>query len=519
MVMTGSRGALLGLLLGLVVAGMAASLFSRKPRFVVTVAASLALLASGYLALRTYAWPHPELKGFWAKHDNLSRLFEWYDFGLRLPSLTHSFKAIEGHRPFGLGPGNYDYVFSSSFHPKEACNERALNDAHNILAQVLTTQGVFGLLSWLFFFGVVLTLLVKQARAGRLGPAEGGVVLGWAVGAQVPNLFNPDSLAAQLTFFFLCALVFAQTQPFRLFQERTRQRRFPLLASLMLGGVGVLWSSVFPALASRHALEAVRRVSEGKLASPWPELLAASKWPTPYLEEQLIAGSTHILHLSESGVLKKFPLWEQLLLLQDKTFEVYRKQNLRIRMWLMQANTLNWEGKATDDARKFEQAEALFQEALAVNPARQEVLFAYAHFLTGQKRLDEAEALLRKAIEVEPSYGQAHFRLGVFLWQQRGRPEEGAEAIVRSRRTSCLFLGEEVGEVAQLAQAFFVKGDGEGLKAMALRARDFRPARNTIGSYLEIAEFLTRAGFPSEARELLAEVEQKLPGVTPAHSP
>lgn len=519
MVMTGARGAALGLLVGLVAAALFTTLSSRKNRFALGVGASFGVVAVVYLALRMYAWPHPALREFWTRNDNLSRLFVLSDFWVRLPSLTHALESIAGHRLFGWGVGNYDFVFSRFFQPKEACNERALNDAHNILAQVLTTQGVVGLSSWLLFFGVVVFLVIKQTRSKRLGPIEGGLALGWAVGAQVPNLFNPDSLAPSLSFLFLCALIFAQTQPYRPFLERRETGRFPLYASLAVGVAGVLWTSIFPAMASMHALRAVRSISEGRLASPWPELLAASKWPTPYLEEQLIAGSTHILRLSETGVLKKFPLWEQLLQLQDKWFEDYRKHNQRIRLWVMQANTMNQVAKATSSPNALGRAEALFQEARAMNPARQEVLFAYGQFLTEQRRLDEAEALFQEAIEVEPSYGQAHFRLGVFLWQQRGRSEEGTEAIVRSRRTSCLFWGEEVGEVAQLAQAFFVKGDGVGLKAMALRARDFRPTLNNIESYLQIAEFLTRAGFPSEARELLAEVERQLPGAIPPRSP
>ena len=513
MLMSGSRGALLGLVVGLAVAGLAAAVFSRKPRIALGMVASMGVLILGYLVLRTYAWPHPSLKGFWTQHDNLSRLFEWYDFSARLPSLTHAWRSIEERRLFGWGAGNYDFVFSRFFQTTEACNERALNDAHNILAQVLTTQGLVGLSSWLFFFGVVVLLLIKQTRAGRLGPIEGGLALGWAVGAQVPNLFNPDSLAPALTYFFLCALLFAQSQPYRVFLEHRETSRFPVSASVAIGLAGVLWSSVFPAVASMHALRAARRVFEGKLASPWPELLAASKWPTPYLEEQLIAGSTHILRLSETGVLKKFPLWEQLVRLQDQWFESYRTHTLRIRPWLMQANTLNWEAKATSSPKALERAEALFQDALAINPARQEVLFAYGQFLTEQKRLDEAEALLQKAIEVEPSFGQAHFRMGVFLWQQRNQPGEGAEALIRSQHTSCPYRGEGVGELAQLAQAYFVKGVHGELKAVALRAGQIPPAPNTVGSYAQIAEFLNRAGFPAEGQALLREVERQLPDV------
>jgi len=75
---------------------------------------------------------------------------------------------------------------------------------------------------------------------------------------------------------------------------------------------------------------------------------------------------------------------------------------------------------------EWDDAEAAYLKALAIDPSNVESLTGLGTIYTRQKRMEEAEASLRKAIDIHPGDYQAYNRLGTFLFES-GRISEAVE--------------------------------------------------------------------------------------------
>ncbi|PYK82793.1 MAG: hypothetical protein DME41_08655 [Verrucomicrobia bacterium] len=75
---------------------------------------------------------------------------------------------------------------------------------------------------------------------------------------------------------------------------------------------------------------------------------------------------------------------------------------------------------------RLDEAVALAQRAIALDPLRSTFHYALAHFLVALGRYDQAEATLRKAIELQPTSAQAYAELAI-IQILRGNPGAAAE--------------------------------------------------------------------------------------------
>jgi TolB-like protein/Tfp pilus assembly protein PilF len=97
-----------------------------------------------------------------------------------------------------------------------------------------------------------------------------------------------------------------------------------------------------------------------------------------------------------------------------------------------------------------DEAVALAQRAIALDPLRSTFHYALAHFLTALGRYDQAEATLRKAIDLQPESAQAYAQLAI-IQILRGNP--GAAAELAKQETDPFW------RTYALALAYFANGD------------------------------------------------------------
>jgi glycosyltransferase involved in cell wall biosynthesis len=144
-VSTGSRGAMLGLVVGVVVA-IALVPVTRRTRLVV-IAALVVAACVGAVALGP-EWLTQRVVGLAGDESVLNRL-RIARAGLRM-FVDH---------PFGIGPGNY--VIASDYYPEPALPP-GLRDSHITYVTLLAEEGFLGLIG---FIGVVLAAVTAAARA------------------------------------------------------------------------------------------------------------------------------------------------------------------------------------------------------------------------------------------------------------------------------------------------------------------------------------------------------------------
>jgi TolB-like protein/Tfp pilus assembly protein PilF len=97
-----------------------------------------------------------------------------------------------------------------------------------------------------------------------------------------------------------------------------------------------------------------------------------------------------------------------------------------------------------------DEAVALAQRAIALDPLRSTFHYALAHFLTALGRYDQAEATLRKAIDLQPESAQAYAQLAI-IQILRGNP--GAAVELAKQETDPFW------RTYALALAYFANGD------------------------------------------------------------
>lgn len=153
-----------------------------------------------------------------------------------------------------------------------------------------------------------------------------------------------------------------------------------------------------------------------------------------------------------------------------------------------------------------ELAEAELKLALARDPR-----LPHAHFLLGQTalfrgRLDEAVALLNKELEVNPASAMTLYRLGDAYVRQL-RWDQAVAALQKSVWINPYFSGPYI----LLGKAYSKKGDLAAAEGMLRRAIDYDP-NNKAAHYL-LAQLLSRTGRTEEARREF-EIAEKLPGAS-----
>jgi O-antigen ligase len=119
---------------------------------------------------------------------------------------------IEGwqERPiFGWGPNNFFYAFNQFYNPRSlefGYGETWFDNAHNIIINTLTVQGIFGLLTYLAIFVLaILTLWQSKDREQRLHLIAWGT--GFLVAHLVQNITVFENPTSYLYFVFWLALV------------------------------------------------------------------------------------------------------------------------------------------------------------------------------------------------------------------------------------------------------------------------------------------------------------------------
>jgi O-antigen ligase len=93
---------------------------------------------------------------------------------------------------FGIGPNNFAAIDHTkmSFDPPLVIGAGRLNHAHNLFLNKLVEEGVIGLAALLFFFGVVVTRLVRDRRTGHWRRWPWFAAIGALAVPVIAGLFN-----------------------------------------------------------------------------------------------------------------------------------------------------------------------------------------------------------------------------------------------------------------------------------------------------------------------------------------
>lgn len=203
---TATRGAILGLITGVMVTGVLIALFSDREsnarRVGLGALVAVLLIVGIFFAIRdtSFVKESPVLSRFssisFSEQTTKSRFMVWN-------------MALQGfkERPIlGWGQEGFNYVFNKYYNPKMWSQEPWFDRAHNVFLDWLIAGGILGLAAYLSLFGTLLYLLWASS-AERFSLLEKSILTGLLAGYFVHNLVVFDNLMSYVLFFSILAMV------------------------------------------------------------------------------------------------------------------------------------------------------------------------------------------------------------------------------------------------------------------------------------------------------------------------
>jgi O-antigen ligase len=508
---TGSRGALLGLVSGLIAAALMWTVVERHWRYLAATVGALVLGGAGY------AWL-VKTGATWLQHPGLQHLFTKTTYELRPMIWSIALAGLRDHPLLGWGPDNFEAVFDAHFLPRFVCNGgygEWTDIAHSLLFEHLATTGVLGTLAFAVV-GVCFAMSLRHAfRQGWIEARALYALIGLSVAYVVQGQFITDSPSSHGLLFLLlavgCAAGFPEfaSKPLPVVQPfvaRPAGITALALAALQAGGVLLAWhGSVLPALASHANLQSTVALNSGGCGAMLENARQTAAMATPWSADQLTVLSHTLRDFAKEDRLQACPQWRDLYqIARQKADAVYagRPEHFRFR-GVMPALAFML-GLRAHDRELINEAQRLFEALIAGSPRRQLYRYQFANLLAETGRLQASSDQLAQAVEADPEMGESLWKLGVFRWEHEGQAQIGAKMIVQAADGTCRHPLSNSGEASLLARAFLVQGDLAGLRSMERRISAVPPdAPTQTSDYLEIARLDEQAGLLAERDRIL----------------
>lgn len=211
-VLSGTRGAFIGLLAG---CGVAALYYAwREPKYRRWILAALAagvLVFAGLLAVRN----HPVVTALPG-----SRLLQ-IDLGqltaqTRLWTWQSAWEGFKDRPLLGWGPENFTPVFDKYFDPRHFIpgenSETWFDRAHNIVLEYLVTTGIIGFAAWISFVVLVFVQVSRAIRTHVLTGVQEAILIALPTAYVVQSLLLFDVLPIFMNLGLVAALAVAVTR-------------------------------------------------------------------------------------------------------------------------------------------------------------------------------------------------------------------------------------------------------------------------------------------------------------------
>ncbi len=197
--LSGTRGAVVGLILGSFISALVYIFLnkSNKIRTYGFLGVGIFILIVGALFIFSDNLP---------KGSIIQRLVKLKD-GNSEARLIQWKIALTGYKEkplLGTGPENYYVIANKYYNPEIYKYDRSWFDKpHNYILEILVTNGILGLLTYLSILGFMVISFYKAYKADFYGLAEFSILLASLLVYQIQNLFVFDTVPASLTFYVL----------------------------------------------------------------------------------------------------------------------------------------------------------------------------------------------------------------------------------------------------------------------------------------------------------------------------
>ncbi|MDO8576688.1 MAG: O-antigen ligase family protein [bacterium] len=312
LLLTATRGTILGLIGGALVSAALVALFARDAlsmrRAAIGMIAGVVVLSGGFFLVRDAAWV--QKVSFLQRLATVSltdgttkaRLYNW---GM-------AWEGVKERPLLGWGQENYAVVFDKYYDPRMYSAEPWFDRVHNVVFDWLVAGGFLGLASYLGIYAAALVALWRRPRDGKQGTAftvaESSILTGLLAAYFFHNLFVFDNVTSYILFGLVIAYIAwrkaGSAGAPRIWGASLPQRVLPVVAvvaALMLWGASA-WINGSALAQNRLLIKAISPYPDGiaKNLDYIKQAVAEGSLGTQEAREQLVQIATRVA--SASGI-------------------------------------------------------------------------------------------------------------------------------------------------------------------------------------------------------------------------
>jgi len=414
--MTATRGAILGVIGGLLLAALGILFsFHRNKVAQISAAVLVALIFFGVGIFwgakdSSFVQGSPVLKRFASISLSEGTVFA------RTVVWSMAWEGVKERPLLGWGQENFSLVFSKHYDPRMYAQEPWFDRTHNVVLDWLIAAGVLGLLAYISIF---LALLWVVYKTKEFNVVQKWFLVGLMAAYSFHNLTVFDQVISYILFFSFVGWIIATAKDVTgrtLWVTRKTFKTHWLLIVLVLSvAMAVVWGINAKTLQTNIAL--LSSLRDANKAHQLGE--AGNKVIANTLSEQALEGLVLIASMQTSGTQEARELISQMA---SKFASVeWMSEPLRERWFTAGVAGLQAEGeRAPLDARfpvflakvyasfgELDEEKAALQTALTASPKKQAILIELAANAVNRGEEEEAQEYLKNAYSLEKSYTTA----------------------------------------------------------------------------------------------------------------
>lgn len=418
---TGTRGAVVGLGVSVLVWSVLVSIFEKKNAVLkksaigILVAALITIVSLGVTKNTEFVKNNPLLYRFASLvTTDVSSIIE--NQGRSRTLLWGIAKEGVAEKPLlGWGQENFSYVFGKYYDPKIYDQEQWFDRTHNVFLDWLIAGGFLGLISYLLLFVAALYIVWKSKEWSVL---DKSLMTALFVAYFVHNIFVFDNLTSYILFFILLAYISqfgGNENKGTSYVTDDGITYIILVAAISLVGFVSYHTVVKPYMASRTLIEGLisfqpgadsllgKRATtyEGRLTY-FKDALAYNTFAKVEILERLVDVTPQVL----TGIKDKKVIEEYMSLIDTNYQEIIKNNVGDHRAPLLYGTFLQKVGLLQESLKYIEIAEKSA-------PNKQSLLYQKGLVLIMMGRAPEAIEIYQHALELEPKNGEAKVYLAI----------------------------------------------------------------------------------------------------------
>ncbi len=488
---TQTRGAILGLIAGMFIAGLFVVVFERENKKMrkICVVSMLGILALVGLFIgfkdSSFVKNSEALNRFASislqETTTKSRFMVWH----------MAWEGFKEHPVLGWGQENFNYVFNKYYNPGMYNQEQWFDRTHNVFFDWLIAGGLLGLLGYLSLFGALVYYIIKDERK-HFSVVEKGVLLGALVGYFIHNLFVFDNLISYILFFTLLGYLHSlnKNESFEKENELSRINTVAIPVVVLLVAYSVYFFNAQAFLVNSNLLKALMPYQNGisKNIDYFKKSLSYDSYYKAEAREQLVNFAGNVISANVDDQSKQ----ETMSLAYTEMLEQIKSDPNNARYEVILGTFLARTGNLQESAEHLERA-------LELSPNKQTILTLLGRVYTSLGNYEKSLEYFKKAYELDESF------TGLRDLYIVGLINSGKSDMVSA------VLNGDVGDSDDIIQAYFNVKNYQ--KVFELLKGRIEKEPNNSQLMLSLAAAYSEAGYKSLAIQEL----QKLKEVDPSY--